>query len=238
MNTKNKTKFFLVAIIVSILLFSQFPIVNAGVLDEVVMSLFLQSSIPPEACIRAIDGRAGNGDIRVEDERGVATSVPLGDFGIDFSLTPEPRCQRNNICRETGSGSVQGDIGDNETYDVFVRWGECTPVDSASGGDGGVISNLRQGLNDLRGIFPSRLQSERGIVNTIGAIIRWVLGIAGAIFVAMIVYGGIQYLTVGTSEKNVEKAKTTITYAVIGMVIIAGAWLIADFVISALIRGA
>lgn len=207
-----------------------FPLLTkAAWIDDVFKAIALETMIPNESCIRSVDGNIDGSTQRGEDEQGLSLSV--------VGMTARQRCSGNEICRVTGSGQIDGNLDSETRYDLFVEWGACTPADSGSSG-GGVVGNLRQGLNDLRGIFPSRLQSEQGIVNTIGALIRWVLGIAGAIFVAMIVYGGIQYLTVGTSEKNVEKAKTTITYAVIGMVIIAGAWLIADFVISALIRGA
>lgn len=222
-------KYILIVILVAGTTFPLFA--KAAWIDDVFKAIALEEMIPNNSCIRSVDGNIEGSSQRGEDERGLMPG------GLTDLLTGDHnRCSSDQICRTTGSGQIDGNI-DNETrYDLSVEWGTCTSADS--GGSGGVIGNLRQGLNDLRGIFPSRLQSERGIVNTIGALIRWVLGIAGSIFVAMVVYGGIQYLIVGTNEKNVEKAKTTITYAVIGIVIIAGAWLIADFVISALIRGA
>lgn len=240
-------------ILVIILLAGVFlpPVAKADWTTDMLQILLGSTLIPSGACVISIDGLMHGIDGSATDKRGITPEILginpgniLRSLGIQQQITLK-RCENTDtqkeICDFTGSGRLS-DLDDpdtdiNEGYDLSITWGECVPENGLAGGEG-VIGNLRQGLNDLRGIFPSRLQSERGIVNTIGAIIRWVLGIAGAIFVAMIVYGGIQYLTVGTSEKNVEKAKTTITYAVIGMVIIAGAWLIADFVISALIRGA
>lgn len=214
-------------ILVMIIIGISFPLfAKAGWIDDVFKIISLASMIPDEegTCVRSIDGDVGGSRQRVEDERGVS-----------FKNIMNYRCsEAKQICRVTGSGQIDGNLDGDTRYDLFIEWGTCAVIDE--GGDN--ISNLRKGLSDLKDIFPSRLRSERGIINTIGAIIRWVLGIAGAIFVAMVVFGGIQYLTVGASEKNIEKAKHSITYAVIGMVIIAGAWLIADFVISMLIRGA
>lgn len=204
------------------------------------------SSKPPFSCLRSIHirGEAINedsGDKTIEhdaeDQRGLnPESALFNSTGVSNKII---RCGNTELCESVGHGSVRSRETADATYDADVEWGECR-AEAVNGGleEEGIISNLRHGLDVLRGIFPGRLSSERGIINTIGAVIRWTLGIAGAIFILMIVYGGFQYLIVGSNEKNVDKAKTTLTYAVIGMVIIAGAWLIADFVISMLLRGA
>lgn len=49
--------------------------------------------------------------------------------------------------------------------------------------------------------------------------ILYILGLAGAILV--IIIGGIMYMTAGADESKVGNAKKTITYGIIGVIIIA-----------------
>jgi cytochrome bd-type quinol oxidase subunit 2 len=73
----------------------------------------------------------------------------------------------------------------------------------------------------------------RGTLNiTIQNILNLVFGLAGAIFVIMIIVGGLQYLTSAGNEEAAGKAKKLMTYAVIGIVIIAAAWAIADVILG------
>jgi lysylphosphatidylglycerol synthetase-like protein (DUF2156 family) len=54
----------------------------------------------------------------------------------------------------------------------------------------------------------------------IGKVITWVLGLVGGIAVLFIVYAGILYVTSGGNKERIEKAKQTLTYAVIGLIVI------------------
>ncbi len=67
----------------------------------------------------------------------------------------------------------------------------------------------------------------------ISNIINTVTGILGVILIGMLVYGGALYLTSAGNEQRVESAKKTITYAIVGVVVIAAARIIAEFVINA-----
>ncbi len=61
---------------------------------------------------------------------------------------------------------------------------------------------------------------------------NWALGIAGAIAVVFLIYGGILYITGG--EKGAEAGKKLLINAIIGLAIIALAGLIVRVVIGAL----
>lgn len=63
-------------------------------------------------------------------------------------------------------------------------------------------------------------------------IIKWALGMIGSVLVLIIIYGGIIYMTASGNEQRIEKAKTILTYGIIGAVIAFSAWMITDFVIS------
>lgn len=56
--------------------------------------------------------------------------------------------------------------------------------------------------------------------------------VAGALAVAMIIYAGIQYVTSAGNSTKVESAKNTITYSVIGLIVILLATVITNFVVK------
>lgn len=65
-------------------------------------------------------------------------------------------------------------------------------------------------------------------------IINYVLGFLGLIAVAFLIYAGVLMVTAGGNEDQVGKARTIITYAVIGIVIILLSFTIVSFVTNAL----
>ena len=56
--------------------------------------------------------------------------------------------------------------------------------------------------------------------------------IVGLISVVMIIYGGFRYVTSGGDSNNVSSAKNTIIYAIIGLVVVALAQFIVQFVLD------
>lgn len=69
----------------------------------------------------------------------------------------------------------------------------------------------------------------------IGGIINAVLSVLGIVFVILIVYAGILYMIAAGEKDKVEKSKTLMIQAVIGMLIIVLAYAISNFVITTLI---
>lgn len=71
---------------------------------------------------------------------------------------------------------------------------------------------------------------------TVNSIITTVINIfsivVGVIAVIMIIIGGIKYITSGGDSNNISSAKTTIIYAIIGLVVVALAQVIVRFVLS------
>ena len=68
-------------------------------------------------------------------------------------------------------------------------------------------------------------------------LIQWVVGVAGIVSAAFVVYGGITYATSAGEPGKLQKAKTMILYALIGLAIVALAEVITAFV-SNMIREA
>lgn len=67
------------------------------------------------------------------------------------------------------------------------------------------------------------------IVATVINIFSWVVGV---ISVIMIIYGGFKYITSGGDAGGVTAAKNTILYAIVGLVIVALAQVIVQFVLD------
>jgi len=80
---------------------------------------------------------------------------------------------------------------------------------------------LAQGIEQVQ-----ELQISEVIKNIINAI----LGIIGVIAVGYLIYGGFLYLTSAGDEKQSTKARTVITSAIIGVIIIVLSWAIVRFV--------
>ncbi|KKR91946.1 MAG: hypothetical protein UU43_C0001G0126 [Candidatus Falkowbacteria bacterium GW2011_GWA2_41_14] len=72
----------------------------------------------------------------------------------------------------------------------------------------------------------------------IAEIIRIVLGFLGIIAVIIVLYAGFKWMLSGGSEEKIGEAKKMLIAGVIGLIIILSAFIIASFVISAIIGAA
>ncbi len=78
---------------------------------------------------------------------------------------------------------------------------------------------------------------ELGLPNTylpttVVNFVAWVLGFLGLVSVIMMIYGGYRYLTAGGNEESVDKAKTVIKNALVGLIIVVLSYAIALFVFT------
>lgn len=71
---------------------------------------------------------------------------------------------------------------------------------------------------------------------TIANMFSWVVGIAGLVSVIFIVIGGISYVTSAGNPDQIKKAKSTILYALIGLIIVALAEMLTAFITN-IIKG-
>lgn len=76
--------------------------------------------------------------------------------------------------------------------------------------------------------------SNQQLPNFIINIINVIIGILGLVAVLVIIYGGIQYMTSAGDGPKVKKAKETILYACIGLIVCVLAFAIVNFVIKGL----
>lgn len=70
------------------------------------------------------------------------------------------------------------------------------------------------------------------------AIINAVIGILGLVCVIIIIIGGVNYMTSSGDAGRVKKAKDTILYGIIGLIICVLAFAIVNFVISNILSNA
>jgi len=78
------------------------------------------------------------------------------------------------------------------------------------------------------------ISAENSVEVMVGKVIQTFLSILGIIFLILMIYAGYNWMTAHGDEQKVTKAKETITAAIIGLVIVIGAYALAFFVISKL----
>jgi hypothetical protein len=74
--------------------------------------------------------------------------------------------------------------------------------------------------------------SRNQLQNLLGTVINIFSIVVGVIAVIMIIVGGLRYITSGGDSGKVTSAKTTIIYALIGLVVVAFAQLIVHYVLG------
>ena len=95
------------------------------------------------------------------------------------------------------------------------------------------LDNLRTVAKDSY----SASTNENTLLDNASSIIKTVLSLLGFIFVVLIIYAGILWMTAGGKEEQVKKAGNIITRAVIGLVIVVLAYAITYFVFANLPSG-
>lgn len=81
------------------------------------------------------------------------------------------------------------------------------------------------------------LNTGADLPTIIGTVIKAALGLVGVIFLVLMVYAGIIWMTARGDEGKVSKAKDTIVASIIGLIIVVGAYAITNFVIGAFSQG-
>ena len=68
----------------------------------------------------------------------------------------------------------------------------------------------------------------------IGVIVNWVVGLIGIAALVFLMYGAYMYMSAGQNEEHLKKAKTSVTYGIIGAVVAVLAFSIFAFAKSLL----
>lgn len=103
-----------------------------------------------------------------------------------------------------------------------------------------IIKNIKNyaillAADDPSGIFPKKSLREKpenltfdDIASYISYAIDVLLAVAGAVAVVYLIIGGYRYITAMGNEDQMKTAKTTMIWAVLGLVIVVCAWLIVN----------
>ena len=83
--------------------------------------------------------------------------------------------------------------------------------------------------------MPITDNSPNSLAGIVGIGIQAFLGLLGIIFLILIIYAGYNWMTAQGEEEKVTKAKDTLQRAVIGLIIVIGAYAISYFVIDRLV---
>lgn len=74
----------------------------------------------------------------------------------------------------------------------------------------------------------------KDIWSSLGLIIQGILGALGVVAVIMIILGGIQYMTSQGDSAKAKKARDTILYAVIGLIVALLSFAIVTFILNSI----
>lgn len=89
-------------------------------------------------------------------------------------------------------------------------------------------------LDSMAGAAGYKIDSATDIYDTVSFVIQIVLSLLGVIFLVLLIYGGFLWMTARGNEQQVEKAKEVMYSAIIGLMIVLGAYAISTFVLTSL----
>lgn len=103
----------------------------------------------------------------------------------------------------------------------------CPNGETSSTGDLSGCKGISKGDNSL---------NDNNLMTTLNQIINVIIGVIGFIAVIVIILGGVQYTTSAGDSGKVKKAKDTIMYGIIGLVVALLAYSIVNFVLTSLFK--
>jgi len=91
---------------------------------------------------------------------------------------------------------------------------------------------LAQGFGQVTAPAPINIAPPTDFSTTILNVINYVLGFIGVIALAFFIFGVFRYITAGTNEDQLAEAKGTMTGSLIGILVMAGAAALINFVVG------
>jgi len=110
----------------------------------------------------------------------------------------------------------------------------------ASNAQAGFLStNVTQEITNNADVVQEKAGYDPNVTvgSVVGAVIKGFLALLGVIFVVLIVIAGFNWMTAGGDEEKINKAKSTLSAAVIGLLIVISAYAITYFVFKYLPGG-
>jgi len=153
----------------------------------------------------------------------------FNDVSIIFAKTAEEIEAEAHANSNASSEIIQEATGDYGISGQQITGTDSTTSSDSSGstsGTGSDTSGLSVSIPDLKTYGPESW--EKLATNVMEILII----IAGSAFVVMLFVGGAMYITAAGSEEQVGKATKVIKYAIIGVVVIALAWAVVEFIVN------
>jgi len=94
------------------------------------------------------------------------------------------------------------------------------------------LNDIAQGTTGQIGGPGNPANPSQGVLTVAGGVVRSVIVLVGIVFLILLIAAGIMWLTSAGSENQIKKAKSIISTSVIGIVIIALAYVIVTFVMG------
>ena len=88
--------------------------------------------------------------------------------------------------------------------------------------------------SSLRGLCGQGACGPSSLPGVMGSIANVLIFLVGAVSVIMVIIGGLRYVISMGRPKQVEQAKNTILYAVVGVIVAISSYAIVNFVLSSL----
>lgn len=92
----------------------------------------------------------------------------------------------------------------------------------------------KSGLNDTASSSGFTSQDKKSPEGIIQPIVAAVLSLVGILFLGLAIFGGIQWMTARGNEQQIEKARSILTNAIIGLIVVAGAYALSYFILRSI----
>lgn len=117
---------------------------------------------------------------------------------------------------------------------LIISWSFVGLNNFAFAADKEAASAVTRAIGDLESSAGKAGMQEGDVVSTVGKLIGVVLSILGLIFLILIIYAGITWITKASESKEVQKARKIITDGVVGMLICLAAYALTQYIIGKL----
>jgi cbb3-type cytochrome oxidase subunit 3 len=115
---------------------------------------------------------------------------------------------------------------------TFISCCFFVPTKILSANDYGLDDTADRAFNGSgNGTIPFK---DKGPPEIIGSIVGAILSFVGLLFFILIIYGGLTWMTAAGNQQQIDKAKSMIVSAVIGLIIVMAAYALTSFVGTAL----
>jgi|GEM_PF-7061938 len=152
----------------------------------------------------------GNSDYAVDQDTRAWDALQSGDIGGFLCHSLAADTEGFFGCEDEGAGPEFILPLESTTFTQFNQTGLNAP--SSAG-------------------YSSGLTQNKGIREYVLNVVNFVLGFLGLAAVVAVIYGGFIYVTAGGDESKTEKGKNSVIYAIIGILLILGAYAIVRTVI-------